>query len=144
MLDGRRLTSLAMLAIFAAMAGVAASYPPEARLLPLWVGITGTVLALVQVVRDLSEAAGAETSADRWTRREWGYLAWFVAMVAGVVLFGFLIGAPVVVFAFLRWAQGERTVVATAFALSCPAVIFSVFEVLLGIEVFRGLFAALM
>ena len=143
MLDGRRLTSLAMFAIFAGMAGVAASYPPDARLLPLLVGTTGAVLALVQVIRDLSQAAGREISADRWARREWGYLAWFAAMVAGVVLFGFLVGGPVVVFAFLRWAQGERTVVAAALALLCPAVIFSVFEVLLEIEVFRGLFAAL-
>ena len=32
MLDSRRLTSLAMVAIFVGMAGVAATYPPEARL----------------------------------------------------------------------------------------------------------------
>ena len=143
MLDGRRLSSLAMFAIFAAMTGMAATYPSDARLLPLLVGTTGTVLALVHLVRELLPLAAAEISTDIWTRREWGYLAWFSAMVAGVVLFGFLIGAPVVVFSFLRWAQGERTSLAAGLALLCPAVFFSVFEMLLGIEVFRGLFAAL-
>jgi len=137
MIDGTRVTSLVMLAVFVAMTGAAWSFPPEARLLPLVVGIPGTVMALAQVVLDLRRRPSPKP--DTPWRREAAYLAWFATLVGAVVVLGFLSAAPLWVFAFLRRARGERIAVAAALALACPAVIYLLFEFTLGLTVFRGL-----
>ena len=54
--DGKVLMSLVMLVIFGGMVGMATTYPPETRLLPLVIGIPGILLAAIQVAMDFADA----------------------------------------------------------------------------------------
>lgn len=109
--------TLVMLAIFVVMVGVASQYPPGSRFMPYVVGIPAIVFCLVQLYLDLrdrskqraqkpgiSAPSAAETPPP--VSRElamWGY---FLGLVVGVLLFGFLLAIPVFVFVFLRyWAK---------------------------------------
>ena len=70
--SGRAATSLVMLVIFAAMTVLALGYPEKARMMPLLVGLPGTMLALAQLIRDIRfpdmEAWSEEAASER--RRE--------------------------------------------------------------------------
>ncbi len=50
---GRALTAVVMLAIFLTMSLMALGFPEKARLMPLMVGIPGSVLAFLQVLIEL-------------------------------------------------------------------------------------------
>ncbi len=175
--NGKLLMSLVMLAIFAAMVLVAAGYPPEARLLPLVIGIPGLALCLLQVANEIRDArpgvrsgarSGARSEAQSRAqsgarseappmglsegplqdddpidqaakiRREFVLLAWFLAMVLGVLLFGFLIATPVLVFGFLALDQRESFKLAATMATAGFAVLYLIFEKLLELILFRG------
>ncbi|MFQ6017744.1 MAG: tripartite tricarboxylate transporter TctB family protein [Kiloniellaceae bacterium] len=146
-IDGKVLMSLVMLAIFAGMVLVAAGYPPEARLLPFVIGIPGVVLCLVQLVSEILAAQKdrpeAEHSAGQRVslRREVALIAWFVGLVLSILLFGFLVAAPLIVFAFLYFDQRESLRLSAAMALSGATVLYLVFEVLLELILFQGLLA---
>jgi Tripartite tricarboxylate transporter TctB family len=56
--------TIAMLVIFTAMVGIAATYPPEARFMPFTVGIPAIALCLLQLVLDLYRRQAPENSAD--------------------------------------------------------------------------------
>jgi hypothetical protein len=103
--------SLVMLAIFVAMVAVAATYPEETRLLPLVIGIPGIVLCLVQVVIDgiAARRTGVDTALSPTPKaiRETVLLGWFLGFLLAVLFFGFLIAAPVMIFAFLYFDQRE-------------------------------------
>ena len=167
--NGKLLMSLVMLAIFAGMVLVAAGYPPEARLLPLVIGIPGLALCLLQVAYELRDSwAGARSRARSRARsgappkgpsaglsegplqdddpiaqaakirREVVLLAWFLAMVLGVLLFGFLVATPVLVFGFLALDQRESLKLAATMALAGFAVLYLIFEKLLELILFQG------
>ena len=52
-ISGNALLSAVMLAIFCVMLMMAGGYPPEARLMPLLVGLAGASLSLVQLWQSL-------------------------------------------------------------------------------------------
>ena len=112
MLLNRRVAfTLVMLAILVAMVGMAAQYPPDARFMPWVVGIPAIALCLLQLGRDLRaarRAAGDAQGERRTLRREaamWGY---FLGLVGGILLFGFLLAVPVFILVFLRhWARAS-------------------------------------
>jgi hypothetical protein len=56
--------TIAMLAIFTAMVGIAATYPPEARFMPFTVGIPAIALCLLQLALDLHRRQAPETGED--------------------------------------------------------------------------------
>lgn len=133
--------TLAMLAIFTVMVGIASTYPPEARFMPFTVGIPAIALCLLQLALDLyrrrvPEADGArdalrqaedqvariagrrvqfdipsenalftESTHDERerVRREMIVWSFFLALIAGVLLFGFRIAVPIFLIAFLRF-----------------------------------------
>jgi hypothetical protein len=111
-----------MLAIFAAMVGVAWQYPPESRFMPLVVGIPAIVLCLLQLYLDFRDwskqrrmkrdVAPTPRPVERMpalsagARREMAMWGYFLGLVGGVLLFGFFLAIPVFVFVFLRyWAK---------------------------------------
>lgn len=112
MLVNRRVAfTLVMLAILVAMVGMAARYPPDARFMPWVVGIPAIALCLLQLGRDLHaarRAAGAVQGERRRARREAAMWAYFLGLVGGILLFGFLVAVPVFLLAFLRhWARAR-------------------------------------
>lgn len=107
--------TLVMLALFAGMVAVATTYMPDARFMPLVVGLPGVALCLLQLVLDLRRADQPDEMPDETTQslsvpasirdelRTFGYFAGFIA---GVLLFGFLIAVPVLVTLYL-WREAE-------------------------------------
>jgi hypothetical protein len=137
------LLSGVMLALFAGMTGIALSYPPDARLLPLVIGIPGTLLCASQLVLDLRRHRRQRATPGRHaagaTRRELAFLGWLAAFVIGVLLLGFPYGAPALVFVFLYWGQGERLASAGAAAVGLLLFLHIVFARALGLPLFEGL-----
>ncbi len=147
--DGKVLMSLVMLAIFGGMVGMAVTYPPETRLLPLVIGIPGILLAAIQVAMDVAAArredgsvknADGEESAPAagTVKRELVLLAYLVALAAAILLFGFWLTIPVFVIVFLRAHEGESWRFTLGLALSAWAVLYLIFDRLLEILVHRG------
>lgn len=99
-----------MLAIFVAMVGIALQYPPDARFMPLVVGVPAIALCLLQLGLDFRDSARSEAPADGAIelRRELVMWAYFIGLLAGILVFGFLLTIPVFVVVFLRhWAQAS-------------------------------------
>ncbi len=161
--DGRVLMSLVMLAIFVGMVAVAFGYPPEARLLPLVIGIPGTVLCLAQLGRDLAgagrkpddlsspgqEPAHSEiealvwateggTPGDRAIRREAVLFGFLVALIAGILVLGFWLAAPLFLIAFLRFHERESWRFTLALSAGGWLVLYLIFDRALGILLHRG------
>ncbi len=66
MLEGRLLVSAIMLVAFAAAVGLSFTYAPDARFLPLVVGIPGLLLSAIQLINELRDAArGSRRDARR-------------------------------------------------------------------------------
>ena len=142
-LNGSALLSAILLAVLAGMTIVAATYPPEARLMPLVIGIPATLCCAAQLIMEFAASRRTRRRhglADRFTaaRREMILLGWFTAGVLGIVLFGFLCAGPVLVFAFLYFDQQESVTLAGAAAGGFLAGLYIVFEMALKLSLFRG------
>jgi hypothetical protein len=160
--DGKVLMSLVMLAIFVGMVGMAMTYPPETRLLPLVIGIPGILLALIQVGVELADARrkadsakGAEATGRDFDvearfgsaatiRREIVLLAYLVVLAVAILLFGFWLTIPVFVIVFLRTHERESWRLTLGLALGVWAALYLVFDRLLEILVHRGFVIDLM
>jgi hypothetical protein len=141
----RLVVAVAMFAVFAGMVGVSLSYPPDARFLPLVVGVPGTALAAIQVAVEIVNARGGygpaavdgESRATR--RRELLMFAWTFGYIAAVIPFGILPATTVFLFAFHRFDQGESAKLSLAIAAGGFVVLYGVFDVLLKTPLFEGL-----
>jgi hypothetical protein len=138
MVEGRTLTAGIMVAIFATMVGVGLTYAPDARFLPLVIGVPGLVLSAVQLVVELRTKPDKEfTPEDR--RAEWKMYAWFVFFVVGIILFGFPYAGPIMVAIYLHFSWREKWYVSLGSAVFAWAVLYGVFEYVLGLPLFEGL-----
>ncbi len=154
--DGKVMMSLAMLTIFTGMVGMALTYPPETRLLPLVIGIPGILLGLIQVgveIRDARRKAGSalgdetgehgtgtEESVPPATivKREIVLLAYLVALAVSILLFGFWLTIPVFVIVFLRAHERESWRLTLGLSLGAWAVLYLIFDRLLEIILHQG------
>ncbi len=135
--SGRSMVSLVMLAIFGAMAVIALDFPVTARMMPLLISLPACVLALAQLIHDLRAGAdakslGMEATVER--RRELHMFLWLAGFFAAILGFGFLIGGPVLVFAFLRLGQRESWPISVIGGIAAWAILYVVFT--LGLELF--------
>lgn len=142
--------TLAMLAIFTALVVIAWGYPPRARFMPFVVGLPAIGLCLLQLVLDLraarrerlgeglppleEEEFGHHTA---WAElRTWTY---FVLFIGAVLLFGFLVSAPVLIFVYLWREARVRPLTAAGAAAVFTLVMHVMFERLLGFVLHPGL-----
>jgi hypothetical protein len=144
--NGRAITTLIMLAIFAGMTVIGMSYPDKARMMPLLVGIPGTILALAQLIHDFrfpeAKAVDVDTSIER--RREIKMFFWLALFFAGVMGFGFVYAAPLLVFAFLLFGQNESLTVALFGGAGAWVILYGVFTRILELFLFEGLLLPLL
>ena len=71
-------------------------------------------------------------------RREgiaWGY---FLALIGGIILFGFHIAVPVFLLTFLRFRAQTSWIAAIGSAIGASIVLFAIFEYTLRIDLFSG------
>jgi hypothetical protein len=134
-LSGSAAVSAFLLAGFAGMTLVSLTYPPDSRLLPIVVGIPATLLCAGQLVADLRAQRGARPT----NRRERIVLGWCLALLGAILLFGFELGAPPLVAAFLAVDQQVRLGRAALAGLTLFAVLHLTFARLLGLPLFDGL-----
>ena len=141
MVEGRILTAGVMLLIFATMVAMATTYPGDARLLPLVIGIPGLVLCIIQFVNELRTKPGADektfTAEDRMA--ELKMFGWFSVFVFGIILFGFPYAAPIIVALYLHFSWGEKWYVSLGAAAFAWAVLHGIFDYVLGLPLFEGL-----
>jgi hypothetical protein len=141
MVEGRILTAGIMLLIFATMVAMATTYPGDARLLPLVIGIPGLVLCIIQFVTELRAKPGGNekgfTAEDR--RAELKMFGWFAVFVFGIILFGFPYAAPLIVAIYLHFSWGEKWYVSLGAAAFAWAVLHGIFDYVLGLPLFEGL-----
>jgi small-conductance mechanosensitive channel len=138
MLEGRILVSGIMVVVFAAAVLLSFTYAPEARFLPLIIGIPGLILSIAQLVTELRQNPDIMIIPEE-RRREAKMFAWFILFVAGLVLFGFLFAGPALVAGYLYVSGRERWYTAIAAAFVTWAILYGVFERFLGLPLFEGL-----
>ena len=141
MVEGRVLIAGIMLLIFATMVAMASTYGPEARFLPLVIGIPGLILCIIQFVTELRTTPGPNdkvyTAADRMA--ELKMFGWFSVFVFGIILFGFPYAAPIIVALYLHFSWGEKWYVSLGAAAFAWAVLHGIFDYVLGLPLFEGL-----
>lgn len=135
--NGRVALATLLTALFATMVAMAATYPPNARLMPFVIGIPGLMLCLTQLVIEIKDSLNNGDD-DGITFAEVRFFLWFPAFIVSVLVLGFLASTPLMVFIFLRFGQKEPTKTAAALAIGGTVVIYLIFEVILGLEMFRG------
>ena len=148
--QGRIATTLVMLAIFAGMTAMALGFPSKASMVPLLIGVPGTLLCAVQLVLDLRRGpeAAAEPpkpeSAGPPPGREAFMLLWLAAFTLGLLAFGFLGAGPILVFLYLWAGERETLGVALFAAAGTFAVLWAGFVWLLELTLFPGLIPPLL
>jgi len=138
MLEGRIVVSGIMVVVFAMAVLLSFSYAPEARFLPLVIGIPGLLLSVAQLIKELRERPGILMIPEE-RRREARMFACFVTFVGGLVLFGFMYAGPALVAVYLYFSGRERWYTALSAAFVTWAILYGVFERFLGLPLFDGL-----
>jgi hypothetical protein len=143
-LDGRLAVSLMMLAIFLLFVGQALLFSPEARAMPLLVGLPAIVLCILQIVLDLRKQSRQAVKTALVALEDRPLIAWLAVFFLGIVAFGFTYAAPPLVAAYLYFAARERPLVALAGGAFCLFVLLLIFEKLLNVQLFEGLVTPLL
>ncbi len=148
--------SVLMLAVFSGMTGIAlAFYPEGARAQPLLIGLPAIALCLLQLVIDLrgqtareaaerspphgSSPQGAnDSSAPIEVGRELRAWAWFLALIATVLLAGFWIAVPLFLVAFLRFEASSGWSTALGLGLGASAALYGLFGLVLRASLHDG------
>ena len=131
--------SLTFLVLFAS-AGIVAGvdYPAAAAEMPLVVCGFGALLSLLQLIVELrASRAGGEDAID--PGKDIPIYLWVWAFVIGVVAFGFVVAAPVVLFAYLFFRSRESWWLSLLLSLLVVGFLYGVFQVGMGVPLFEGL-----
>ncbi len=141
-LNGRVMTAFVMFLIFASMSLMALGFTEKARLMPLLVGVPGTILGIIELINEMRASAKQAASgeeADIVTQAEKAMLGWVFVFFVGLLLFGFVYAGPVLVFAFMLAGKKETLTVALISAAGAWAVLYGFFQILMEIPLFQGL-----
>lgn len=141
-LNGRVATALVMLLIFLSMSLLALGFTEKARLMPLLVGIPGTLLGIIELINEMRassrQAASGDTS-DEVSKAERAMLGWVLVFFFGILCFGFIYAGPVLVFAFMLAGKKESLTVGLISAAATFVVLYGFFETVMELPLFRGL-----
>jgi hypothetical protein len=138
-LNARVATALVMFLIFLTMSLIALGFPEKARLMPLMVGIPGSALGLVQLIVEVRASRDAEAEDMQRKRNERSMFVWIFLYFFGILGFGFIYAAPLLVFAFLFIGRKESLPISLISAAGTWAVLFGFFEKGFEIPLFTGL-----
>ena len=141
--NGPVFTALMMFVVFATMSLIALSFPDKARLMPLIVGIPGTILALVQLLLELRSTLRqtAETTelVPETIEAERQMFTWMFLFFFGILGFGFIYAAPLLVFGFLWFGKGESLKVGLVGGAATWGILYGLFETGFQIQLLDGL-----
>lgn len=139
--NARTATSLVMFLLFAGACVFALGLPQKAAFMPLLIGIPGSLLCLWQLILDLRRPADAPPERDEVAegRSETDVFLWLGAFAVAIIGFGFIVGGPLVVLAFVKLSSGENWKNALVAGAGTFVVIYGVFILLLELPMFQGL-----
>lgn len=141
-MNGRVITALVMLLIFASMSLLALGFTEKARLMPLLVGIPGTILGIIELINETRacvKQAEAGEEVESVSKAEKAMLGWVAVFFVGLLLFGFVYAGPVLVFAFMLAGKKESLTVAAISAAGTWVVLYGFFQMVMEIPLFQGL-----
>ena len=143
LLNGPVFTALMMFVVFATMSLIALSFPDKARLMPLIVGIPGTILALVQLLMELRSTLRqtAETTqlVPETIEAERQMFTWMFLFFFGILGFGFIYAAPLLVFGFLWFGKEESLKIGLVGGAATWGILYGLFQRGFQIPLFDGL-----
>jgi predicted metal-binding membrane protein len=135
------LISGAFSVFFILFVGFALTFSPEARLMPLVVGVPAAVLALLQFFHELRFSQLAE--GRRFTHQDISQagimLAWFTGLVLSTIAIGVLAATALFLAFFLYLHHRRNLIYAVAISAGFSSVIYLFFTSALGIELFKGI-----
>ena len=141
--NGRTATTFVMLALFVSASVLALNLPQKAAFMPLLIGVPGALLCLWQLALDLRRGPDevTEPAADlpEDGQSEMQAFLWLGLFAFTLIGFGFVVGGPVIVFAFVRFSSRESWQSALFAAAGTFAVLYGVFILLLELSLFQGL-----
>lgn len=139
-LNGRVATASVMMLVFVTMSLMALGFPEKARLMPLMVGIPGSILGLVQLISEIRSSTRDTTPENGETNKaERSMFIWIFLYFFGILGFGFIYAAPLLVFAFLFIGKKESLPVSLISAAATWAILLGFFEKGFEIPLFTGL-----
>ena len=160
-IDGRILTSLLMLTLFALATFFALFLPQKAAFVPLIVAVPGMLLSATQLfldVRDIRNAASPERSGGQEdgvarsvedgdaideihedARSEFEMFFWLGGYLLFLLCFGFIVGGTIMNFLYVRFNSKESWRTAIIAAISTVVVLYGIFIWLLELSLFNGL-----
>lgn len=139
---GSAIFAAAITAILGGLSLMALGLSPEARLVPLIIGIPATIMGFITVRNELAAGSratdsDAATPLDRKAERL--AIAWIAGFWLAVLLFGFIVGAPVFTAVYLAVALRQGVLATAAGGIGCLLLTEGLFVRLLGIPLFNGL-----
>jgi len=143
--NARVLTALFMFLIFAIMTLLALDFPEKARLMPLMVGIPGSIMSFIQLLieyrtaaKELAEYVPSEEKQQE-IKDERDMFIWLFIFFIGILAFGFLYAAPIIVFAFLYKYKKETVKISVISAIATWIVLYGAFQTGFELRLFEGL-----
>lgn len=169
--------TIAMLAIFVVMVGIATTYPAGARFMPFVVGIPAILLCLLQLLLDIRAAKETPEAKDRRSEmeiaeermskmtgrnmkfdaanmapeftvsenptgiresREWLIWGYILALVGGILLFGYTATIPLFILLFLRWEAKCSWLKAALYAGIGSSILLLTFVYVLKFQLHQG------
>ena len=137
--SGRSLFAAAIMMIFVFGCLMALQLSPVARLLPLLIGLPGAALGIVALRTDARVPRDVPERIEAASPQEWPAIVWMAAIWLAVLLFGFIVGAPLVTAAYLAFGLRYRLTAAVAGGLACLLMTQGLFEMAFGVPLFHGL-----
>jgi hypothetical protein len=128
------LAAAAAYAVFTAL-----RWPAKAALFPLVMGIPLLVLALAQMIIDLRAPPPRPEGPPRSGPAALAILAWMTGFIALVLLIGFPLAVPLLIFAYLRVAGREPWALSIALAAAAWGIFHLLFQRLLHFPFEAGL-----
>ncbi|MBH97796.1 MAG: hypothetical protein CMM56_05020 [Rhodospirillaceae bacterium] len=136
-------TALLMTLIFLFMSLFSITFPGSSKLMPLLIGIPGTILALLQLYREIQLSINSnqeeQTKINKSKSAENKMLFWMFLFIVGVLGFGFTYATPILVFSFLFVGSKESFLVSISGAIGAWLLVFGLFELIFEIPLFNGL-----
>jgi hypothetical protein len=131
--------AVALCAVFAAMVLAALTYPPQARLVPLVIGIPAAILAAYQIVREIAMPRPHHPPTDQSDAAGLGRGSlWILLYIAIVLAGGFTWGGPIAVATSQRLWLKEPWKTAIASGIVAFVLIYVVLQEQLGVVLFEG------
>lgn len=118
----------------------------ELKLLPSILSIAIFIFAAIALTREIlpvKRTTGSETTVAiggeaRLARRHWIAYSWLAGYFLAIYLFGFLVAIVILVLAYMRTHNG-RWLAAISLAILLPVLAYTLFDLLLNIELYQGL-----